>query len=66
MGMPLRAVADDGYLFGLDEREVGILIVISGGHDFLGSSFSWLNDGSKRAWQIPALMSNSLRGVWLL
>ncbi len=29
MGMPLGAVADDGYFFGLDEGEVGIVIVIS-------------------------------------
>ena len=39
MGMPLGAVADDGYLFGLDEGEVGIVIVISLRHDFLGFPF---------------------------
>jgi len=35
VGMALGAVADDGDLFGLDEREVGVVIVISLGHDFL-------------------------------
>ena len=39
MGMPLGAVADDGYLFRLDEGEVGIVIVVSLGHDFLLFSF---------------------------
>ena len=29
MRMPLRAVADDGYLLGLDEGEIGIVIVVS-------------------------------------
>jgi len=39
MGMPLGAVADDGYLFCLDERQVGVVIVVSLCHDFLLFSF---------------------------
>ena len=35
VGVALGAVADDGYLFGLDEGEVGVVIVVSLGHDFL-------------------------------
>jgi hypothetical protein len=43
MGMPLRAVANDGYLLGLNEGEVGIVIVIGLGHDFLCFPLlSWL------------------------
>jgi hypothetical protein len=38
--MPLGAVADDGHFFGLDEGEVGVVIVISLGHDFLDFPFS--------------------------
>ncbi len=34
--MPLRAVTDNGHLLRLDQREVGIVIVISLRHDFLG------------------------------
>jgi hypothetical protein len=41
MSVPLRAVADDGYLLGLDEREVRIVIVKSLCHVFLGSSFAF-------------------------
>jgi hypothetical protein len=40
VGVALGAVADDGYLLGLDESEVGIVIVISLGHDFLDFPFS--------------------------
>ena len=39
MGVALGAVADDGDLLGLDEREVGVVIVVSLGHDFLDFSF---------------------------
>jgi hypothetical protein len=45
MSVPLRAVADDGYLLGLDERQVSIVIVKSLCHGFLGSSFAWLSLG---------------------
>ena len=37
--MPLRAVADDGNLFRLDQGKVGVVIVISLCHDFPGFSF---------------------------
>ena len=40
MRMPLRAVADDGHLLGLDEGEIGIVIVISLRHVVLCSSFA--------------------------
>jgi hypothetical protein len=39
MGVALGAVADDGYLFRLDEGEVGIVIVVCRSHDFLGFPF---------------------------
>ncbi len=39
VGMPLRTVADDGYLFRLDQREISVVIVISLCHDFPGFSF---------------------------
>ena len=42
MSVPLRAVSDDGHFFGLDEGKVGVLIVISLGHDF--SFFLFLSD----------------------
>jgi hypothetical protein len=32
--VPLGAVTDDGHLLGLDQAEVGIVIVISLCHDF--------------------------------
>jgi hypothetical protein len=35
VGVALGAVADDADLFGLDEREVGVVIVMSGCHIFL-------------------------------
>ena len=35
MGVALRAVADDGYLLALDEREIGVVVVVRLGHCFL-------------------------------
>ena len=32
MGMALRSIADDGYFLALDQREIGILVVVSLGH----------------------------------
>ena len=48
MGVPLGAVADDGDLLGLNQREVGIVIVISLRHDF--SIFLCLSDSKIFPW----------------
>ena len=40
MGMALRAVANDAHFLGLDEGEVGVVIVISFSHDDVESSFA--------------------------
>ena len=50
--VPLGAVADDGYLFRLDEGEVGIVIVVGRRHDFLGFPFllARLGVDSRRTW----------------
>ena len=39
VGVSLGAVADDGYLLGLNEGKVGIVIVICLRHGFLGFPF---------------------------
>ena len=43
VGMALRAIADDGYFLFLDEREIGILIVISLRH-FYSSCFRFYGE----------------------
>jgi hypothetical protein len=52
VGVALRAITDDGHLLALDQREVGVFVVVHVDGHAMNPSLGWIGFVTKRGWAL--------------